>query len=154
MPDRQHEPPETHEEERGGRFRRLGRRLFGEGEERGGEREGREGEGGKGEGKGEGRREGEGRHEGKPEGRSIRLDARDVFGALWEGGDRAKTEVVRAVAREVRTYIEELGLKEDLRNLLTNYSFEIKASVHLRRLAPEEQGAPGRERKEGGATGG
>ena len=124
MPER--DPPD-HDSRETSRFRRLGRRLFGEGEER--EREGRDAE--RAEERGEERKH------------SVRLDAREVLGAIWEGGDRAKTEVVRAVAREVRNYIEELGLKEDLRNLMTNYSLEVKASIHLRRLAPEEKGAGG-----------
>jgi hypothetical protein len=71
--------------------------------------------------------------------RSILGEAREVFGAVIEGGDKAKSEVVRAVAREVRNYLEELGLKEDVHNLLTNYSLEFHASVNLRRLADAEK---------------
>ncbi len=71
--------------------------------------------------------------------RTILGDAREVFGAVLEGSDKAKSEVVRAVAREVRNYLDELGLKDDLHNLLTNYSFEIHASVNLRRLAEAEK---------------
>jgi hypothetical protein len=75
------------------------------------------------------------------EGRPIRVEAREALGVLLDSGDRAKTDMVRAVAREVRNYIDELGLKQDVANLLTNYSFEVKASIHLRRLAPNEKGA-------------
>lgn len=74
------------------------------------------------------------------EGGRLRVDAREVVNAVLEGGDKAKTEVVRAVAREVRTYLEELGLKEDIHKLITNYSVEVRASVHLRRLSEEEKG--------------
>lgn len=98
-----------------GRFRRLGRRILGDAEERA-----------------------EARAEGRPE-RTILGDAREVFGAVLEGSDKAKSEVVRAVAREVRNYLDELGLKDDVHNLLTNYSFEIHASVNLRRLAEHEK---------------
>jgi hypothetical protein len=91
----------------GGRFRRMGRRMFGEGED----------------------------------GRSILGDAKEVFGAVLEGGDKAKTEVVRAVAREVRNYLDELGLKDDIHDLITNYSLEVHASFNLRKLS-EEQKAP------------
>lgn len=72
----------------------------------------------------------------------LRIDAREVLHSVLEGGDKAKTEVVRAVAREVRHYLEELGLKDDVHNLLTNYSVEVRASVNLRRLAESEKGPP------------
>lgn len=81
-----------------------------------------------------------------PEGRSILGEAKEVFGAVLEGGDKAKSEVVRAVAREVRNYLEELGLKEDIHHLLTNYSLELHASVNLRRLAEHEK-TPREERR-------
>lgn len=97
------------ENEKGGRFGRLGRRLLGE--------------------------EGE-----AP--RSFRVDAKEVLHSVLEGGDKAKTEIVKVVAREVRTYFEELGLKDDLHHLLTNYSFEVRASVNLRRLTESEKGVP------------
>ena len=74
------------------------------------------------------------------EGRPFRVDAREVLNSVLEGGDKAKTEIVKVVAREVRTYFEELGLKDDLHHLLTNYSFEIRASVNLRKLADAEKG--------------
>ncbi len=101
--------------ETGGRFRRLGRRIMGSQE--GGDREGR----------------------------TILGDAKEVFGAVLEGGDKAKSEVVRAVAREVRNYLDELGLKDDFHNLVTNYSLELHASVNLRKLAEAEK-APREER--------
>lgn len=74
------------------------------------------------------------------EGKPFRIEAREVLGALLEGSDKAKSEIVRAVAREVRIYLEEMGLKDDIKNLMTNYSFEVKASVHLRKLAEDEKG--------------
>lgn len=64
-----------------------------------------------------------------------RFSAREVVDAVLEGGDKAKTEVVRVIAREVRAYLEELGLRE----VLTNYSLEIRASINLRKLAEEEK---------------
>lgn len=81
------------------------------------------------------------------DGRTILGDAKEVFGAVLEGSDRAKSEVVRAVAREVRNYLEELGLKDDIQHLMTNYSLEVHASINLRRLS-EEQMAPRTERTE------
>ncbi len=61
----------------------------------------------------------------------TRLEAKAILGALLETGDKAKTETVRMVAREVRGYLEALELHKDLHHLLTNYSLEVKASIHL-----------------------
>ena len=78
--------------------------------------------------------------------RSFRVDAKEVLHSVLEGGNTARTELVRIIAKEVRMYFEELGLKEDLHKLLTNYSFEVKGSVHLRRLPHEERGGAPEER--------
>lgn len=67
-----------------------------------------------------------------------RVSAREVMGAVLEGGDKAKTEIVKAVAREVRAYLEELGLRE----VMTDYSLEVRASFNLRKLTDLEKGAP------------
>ncbi len=83
---------------------------------------------------------------GEEEGRSIFGDARDVLGNVLEGSDKVRGELFRAVAREVRSYLEELGLKEDLHNLLTNYALELHLSLHLRRLAEREKQPRGRRR--------
>jgi len=68
--------------------------------------------------------------------RELSGDAREMLGALIDTSDRAKTEMVRLIAREVRTYLEELKLKEDLRGLLTGHSLEVKMSLSLKPLAP------------------
>ena len=65
--------------------------------------------------------------------KELAEDTREILSAVLSTSDRAKTEAVRMVAREVRTYLEELRLKEDLRDLLTSHSLEI--SVHLKPLA-------------------
>ncbi len=65
-------------------------------------------------------------------------DARDILGAVWETGDKAKSEVVRLVAREVRGYLEALELHKDVQSLLTNYSLEVNASFHLKPLVENE----------------
>lgn len=67
-----------------------------------------------------------------------RVSAREVMGAVLEGGDKAKTEIVKAVAREVRSYLEELGLRE----FMTDYSLEVRASFNLRKLTDAEKGLP------------
>ncbi len=68
-----------------------------------------------------------------------RVSAREVMGAMLEGGDKAKTEIVKAVAREVRSYLEELGLRE----FLSDYSLEVRASFNLRKLSEAEKAGPG-----------
>ena len=63
-----------------------------------------------------------------------RRAAVDLLASVLETGDKAKTEAVRMVAREFRSYLEALELHKDLHHLLTNYSLEVKASVHLKPL--------------------
>lgn len=84
----------------------------------------------------------------------VSLDsAREALASLLETGDRARTEVVRLLIREFRSYLAELGLKEELHHLLTNYSLEVRASVNLKPLAehlepePEPPARPRRPRK-------
>lgn len=70
-----------------------------------------------------------------------RLEARALLAALLETGDKAKTETIRMVAREVRSYLEALELGKDIHHLLTNYSLEVRASIHLKPLT-EAEGEP------------
>lgn len=65
----------------------------------------------------------------------ARFNAREVMGAVLEGGDKVKSDVVRAVARELRGYLEELGLRE----VLTNYSLEVNMRINLRELSEKEK---------------
>ena len=58
-----------------------------------------------------------------------------MFGTVLETGDKAKSEMVRMFGREVRNYLNALEIGKDVHNLLTNYSLEISASVHLKPLA-------------------
>ena len=41
--------------------------------------------------------------------------------SVLETGDKAKTEVVRLIAKEIRSYLEALELHKDLKHVLTNY---------------------------------
>lgn len=65
--------------------------------------------------------------------KELAEDTRDLLYAVVSTSDKAKTEAVRMVAREVRHYLDELRLKEDVLDLMTGYSLEI--SVHLKPLA-------------------
>jgi hypothetical protein len=67
---------------------------------------------------------------------------------VLESGDKAKSELVRLVAREVRNYLEELGLHEDVRHLLTNYSLDVNASFSLKPLAKAVDDAVGEANEE------
>jgi len=66
-------------------------------------------------------------------------DAKYVLGTVLDSSDRAKTEMVRMVALEVRNYLEALKLTEDLREFATNHSLEVKASFRLKPIADEDE---------------
>jgi hypothetical protein len=66
--------------------------------------------------------------------RELAEDTREVIGGVLEMSDRAKTEAVRLVAREVRNYLEELKIKDDLLSLATKHSLEIQLSLKLKPL--------------------
>lgn len=106
----------------GPRLRRVARRLF------------RELDGGEDD---DDAAEGTARPEG---GRSV--DPWALLGAALETGDKAKTEMVRMLAREVRSYLEALEVHKDLHHLITHYSLEVHASVHLKPLDPDAPPAP------------
>ena len=59
----------------------------------------------------------------------------ELLGALLDSSDKVKTEAVRQVGREVRTYLEGLGLDDAVLHLLTNYSLEVNANFRLKPLA-------------------
>ncbi len=84
--------------------------------------------------------------------KELAEDTRDLVSALLSTSDRAKTEAVKMVAREVRAYLDELKLKEDMLEyleerklkediveLLSGYSLEM--SISLKPLAPEVKAA-------------
>ncbi|MCB9759211.1 MAG: hypothetical protein H6739_05185 [Alphaproteobacteria bacterium] len=75
-------------------------------------------------------------------------EAKEVLGAVLDSSDRVKTEAVRMIGREVRTYLEGLGLGDDLHDLLTNYSLEVHASFSLKPLADAEPERGRRKRRE------
>lgn len=83
--------------------------------------------------------------------RELAEDTRELLSAVLNTSDKAKTEAVRLVAREVRGYLKELKLKETLVDLATSHSLEV--SIRLKPL-PEGEGGPaaaGAEKKEPGA---
>jgi hypothetical protein len=82
--------------------------------------------------------------------RELGGDAMEMFGALVESSDRVKTEAVRMVAREVRNYLEELKLKEGLRDLVTGHSLEVHVSLSLKPLENAVASGPAGEDEDGG----
>lgn len=69
-------------------------------------------------------------------------DARYLLGTVLDTSDKAKTEVVRMVAREVRHYLEALKLEEDIREFLTSHTLEVQASFSLKPIADKVAPAP------------
>ncbi len=87
---------------------------------------------------------------GEEEGKSLFGDAKDVLGSVLEGSEKLRGELFRVVAREVRAYLEESGLKDDVHSLLTNYAFELHLSMNLRKL--DEADRKSKKRRGGEAT--
>jgi hypothetical protein len=61
-------------------------------------------------------------------------EAKELLGTVLDGSDRARTELVRMVGREVRTYMEGLGIQDGLKHVAENYSLEVNASLRLKPL--------------------
>ena len=61
---------------------------------------------------------------------------RELLISALATGDKAKTEIVRLIAREVRSYLEALELHKDLHYLLTHYSLDVQASFSLSPKTP------------------
>lgn len=74
--------------------------------------------------------------------KGVENDDVSLLNSVLETGDKAKTEIVRLVAKEVRGYLEALELHKDLKHILTHYSLEIKASINLKELVPEAEQSP------------
>ena len=70
--------------------------------------------------------------------KELAEDTKELLLSMASTSDKAKTEAVRMVAREARAYLEDLGLKDDIKSILTGYSLEI--SLHLKPL-PETAAA-------------
>lgn len=74
-------------------------------------------------------------------------DARELVGAILGASDKARTEAIRLIGREVRTWLEGLGLAEGVHHLLTNYSLEVSASVSLKPLGEKLERPPSASRR-------
>jgi hypothetical protein len=72
--------------------------------------------------------------------RELAEDTKDLLSAVLNTSDKAKTEAVRLVAREVRGYLKELKLKETLVDLVTSHSLEV--SIRLKPLPDAAEPKP------------
>jgi len=61
--------------------------------------------------------------------------AKDALFTIFATGEKARSELLRLIAREVRMYLNELGIRE----LFTNYSLEVTASLRLKPLKKENK---------------
>ncbi len=66
-------------------------------------------------------------------------EAKELLGTVLDGSDRARSELVRMVGREVRTYLEGLGLEDGLKHVAENYSVEVNASLRLKPIAEQTE---------------
>ncbi len=80
--------------------------------------------------------------------RELAEDTKELITAVLTTSDKAKTEAVRMVAREVRNYLTELRLKDDLMELARSHSLEISLSMHLRPLPPDPSETPSDESRD------
>ncbi|MEZ4240429.1 MAG: hypothetical protein R3F59_30600 [Myxococcota bacterium] len=71
--------------------------------------------------------------------RELAEDTKELLHAVLNTSDKAKTEAVRLMAREFRSYLKELKLKEDLIKLATSHSLEI--SISLKPLTGDKGGS-------------
>lgn len=72
--------------------------------------------------------------------RELAEDTKELLHAVLNTSDKAKTEAVRLMAREFRSYLKELRLKEDLIKLATSHSLEISISLKPLPGADDEEG--------------
>ena len=77
------------------------------------------------------------------------VSAKELIGAFVSTSDKAKTEVVRAIGREVRAYLEGLGTTDLLETLVNDYELEVNASFRLKPLKPSPDPTESEEPNDG-----
>ena len=70
------------------------------------------------------------------------VSAKELIGAFVSSSDKAKTELVRAVGREVRAYLEGLGTTDLMETLVNDYELEVSAKFRLKPLIKDPPAAP------------
>lgn len=80
--------------------------------------------------------------------KELAEDTKDLLSGMLATSDKAKSDFIRMMGREVGHWLDGLNLKQDLLDVATNYKLEIHASVHLSPLAkaladePEKKAEP------------
>jgi hypothetical protein len=67
------------------------------------------------------------------------LDPKELFSSIVQLSDKARTETVRLMAKEVRGYLEALEIKDDIHEILTSYSLDVSASFKLSAIKPSDE---------------
>jgi hypothetical protein len=67
------------------------------------------------------------------------LNPRDLMRGAAGLTSRGKDEIVAMIAREVRNYVDHLGLVDELERLASTYSLEVSASFRLKPLAEAQE---------------
>ena len=68
------------------------------------------------------------------------LDPKEMLSSLLQLSDKARTETVRLMAKEVRGYLEALEIKDELHEVLTSYSLDVSASFRLKPIPSVPEG--------------
>lgn len=67
--------------------------------------------------------------------KELAEDTKDLLTGMLATSDKAKSDFIRMMGREVGHWLDGLNLKQDLLDVATNYKLELHASVHLSPLA-------------------
>ena len=67
---------------------------------------------------------------------------KDVVKYLLSSTDKARTEIVRLVGREVRDFLSRLNVTEEVVNVLTSVAFEVKAEVRFKKVPRTDAAVP------------
>lgn len=76
--------------------------------------------------------------------KDLGVDAREVLHTMAATSDKAKTEAMRLIAREVRNYLDEMRLEELVHQVLQSYTVDV--SIRLNPIeGGSEENPPGAE---------
>ena len=88
--------------------------------------------------------------------KDLGVDAREVLHTVAVTSDKAKTEAMRLIAREVRNYLDEMRLEELIHQVLQSYTIDV--SIRLNPIesaagAGSDEEEPPADAGEGGGSG-
>ncbi|MCA9569776.1 MAG: hypothetical protein KC656_18155 [Myxococcales bacterium] len=85
--------------------------------------------------------------------KELAEDTKDLLSGMLATSDKAKSDFIRMMGREVGHWLDGLNLKNDLLDVATNYKLEVHATFHLSPIAKamaEAEGEEGVEEEEPG----